>query len=141
MAEWFDKLKGFVKDQFLPASSGGMHDKSNPDPIGMVKSVKGQGVYAVSQNQNGQEVSRRLHSGDNIMPGDRVVTKDDSWVSIVDKKHTLFSAGPNSELNISELSKPHVTGSLDVATSRINKGNIPDSIDFLIPSSIIGVRG
>ena len=112
---------------------------------GMIKVSKG----VVSIQREGATLS--APAGAKVYALDKVRTGADGSVGITLKDNTLLSAGPNSLISLEKFSfdsKTHAgaisvrvkKGTLAVATGKIAK-QTPESVEFLTPSSILGVRG
>jgi len=91
------------------------------------------------------------NAGSKVYPADRVRTGADGSVGITLRDNTLLSAGPNSLISLNrfkfdsrthagEISVAVKKGTLAVATGKIAK-QTPESVEFVTPSSILGVRG
>ncbi len=115
------------------------------DAVGMIKISQGQ----VSLQRAGGNTEAR--AGTRVYAADRLRTGADGSVGVTLKDNTLLSAGPNSLITLDKFkfdSKTHAgaisvgvkRGTLSVATGKIAKQS-PESVEFVTPSSILGVRG
>lgn len=115
------------------------------DFAGMIKVSKGK----VSIHRAGSTLA--ANAGYKVYQSDKVRTGGDGSVGITLRDNTLLSAGPNSLISLDKFnfdSKTHAgaisvavkKGTLAVATGKIAK-QTPESVEFVTPSSILGVRG
>ncbi|MBK7415077.1 MAG: FecR domain-containing protein [Dechloromonas sp.] len=115
------------------------------EAAGTIKTSKGQ----VNIERAGEKVPAVV--GSPVYVSDKVRSGADGSFGVTLKDNTLLSGGPNSLVVINKFSYDTTTnaggmsigvrkGTLAVATGKIAKAT-PESIDFLTPTSVLGVRG
>ena len=114
--------------------------------IGKIKTIKGE----VQIIRDGKTLQGK--PGDVLEQADTVITGPDSGVGIIFIDNTLFSAGPESTIELTRFRfsaskrKQNVfhsrlkRGTLSVISGRIAK-KYPDAMTVRTPSTILGVRG
>ena len=113
--------------------------------IGRIKSSSG--VATVERGKNQIPAS----TGQQLMPGDSLVTGKDGRISLTFVDNTRFAVGPNSRIALSKFeydptrqNGSFVTkverGSLAVVSGRISKSG-RDAMQIQTPESLLGVRG
>jgi hypothetical protein len=113
--------------------------------IGQIKTVTGD-VYIVRQ-----DVKRPAQAGDQLEPGDAVITGPNSSVGITFIDNSRFSAGPQSHIELEQFHFNPTTydgtfstkmqhGTLAIISGHIAKRS-PDAMKVRTPTTILGVRG
>lgn len=141
---WFNKHIDTLKsawDTVARATSIGTDSK-----LPVVRTLVGD-VYAVStQGPANEEVRRKLHFGDSMKMNEVVETGNNGAVQILmpdtRRAHTI---GPNQSLDIAkqallDCQEHPESGRLCVAVGKVSK-QTPESIEFITPNPILGVRG
>ena len=115
------------------------------EAAGTIKSSKG----LVNIERAGQKTAATV--GSQVLVNDKIRSGADGSFGVTLKDNTLLSGGPNSLITINKFSYDTTTnaggmsigvrkGTLAVATGKIAK-TTPESIDFITPTSVLGVRG